>query len=127
MKLEFLASGSPDCPLIRLYDFDMAAASRLREVFQRVSVGSPPSVPLHEEPGIEAIGGCRVDLSLGNRDRGILEIHPLSFECILTKEGWSNVAALTEPFCESEDVRGQYQWLNEDGEVSLLLSQNGSW
>jgi hypothetical protein len=127
MKLEFLASGSPDCPLIRLYDFDMAAAVRLREVFRRLSDASLPSAPLHEQLGIEAIDGCRLDLRLGGRDRGIVQTTPSSFECILTAEGWSKVVDLMEPFCDSVGKPRHYQWLNEDGEVSLLLSPLGSW
>jgi len=31
-----------------------------------------------------------------------------------------------EPFCDSESKPGHYQWLNQDGEVSLLLSPDGS-
>jgi hypothetical protein len=126
MKLEFLASGSPDCPLIRLYDFDNAAVVLLREVFRRLSDASVSNTPLHEQKAIEAVDGCRLDLRLGSRDSGIVQTGPLRFECILTTEGWSEVVDLMEPFCESENMKG-YQWLNEDGEVSLLLSPGGLW
>jgi hypothetical protein len=127
MKLEFLASGSPDCPLIRLYDFDVAAAERLRELFRRLSDASLLCASLHEQLGVEAIDGCRLDLRLGSRDCGIVQTTPSSFECILTAEGWSQVVDLLEPFCGSVGKPRRYQWLNEDGEVSLLLSPLGSW
>ena len=65
-------------------------------------------------------------LRLGSHDLGVVQTGPLSFECVLTKEGWSEVADLMEPFCEPENMKG-YQWLNEDGEVSLLLSPDGLW
>jgi len=105
----------------------MAAAVRLREVFCRLSDASLPSAPLHEQLGIEAIDRCRLDLRLGGRDRGIVQTTPSSFECILTAEGWSKVVDLMEPFCDSVGKPRHYQWLNEDGEVSLLLSPLGSW
>jgi hypothetical protein len=126
MKLEFLASGSPDCPLLRLYDFDSLAVMRLRELFRRLSDESLSNTPLYEQEAIEAIGGCRLDLRLGSRDRGIVQTGPLSFECTLTTEGWSEVVDLMEPFCDSANVKG-HQWLNEDGDVSLLLSPDGLW
>jgi hypothetical protein len=30
-----------------------------------------------------------------------------------------------QPFCETD--AGVFQWLNEDGETSLLLSRDGKW
>jgi hypothetical protein len=34
MKIEYLADGGSDCPLIRIYDFDISGAARLRRVFE---------------------------------------------------------------------------------------------
>jgi hypothetical protein len=127
MKLEFLASGSPDCPLIRLYNFDVVAAARLRNLFHALAIGSQRSISLHEQTEIEAVGGCRLELRLGKSDLGVRQSGPVSFECILTAEGWSGVEELTEPFCQSDDSKEHYQWLNDDGELSLLLSHDGLW
>src|SRR5437867_3317880 len=41
MKLEFLADGSQDCPLIRLYDFDFEEAVSLRQIVASLSDGTP--------------------------------------------------------------------------------------
>jgi hypothetical protein len=100
MKLEFLASGSPDCPLIRLYDFDVPSATRLRELFQGLSMASLRTVALDTELGVEAIGGCHLRMLLGNRDTGVNQTAPLNFDFVLTSEGWAEVADLTEPFVE---------------------------
>lgn len=126
MKLEFLAEGSSDCPLIRLYDFDPIGAMRLREAFRTLSTGSRHSVPLHEEWWVEPIGECYLDLRLGARDLGIVQGLPLRFECVLTADAWADMASLVDPFCESVSVSSS-QWLNKDGEISLLLSPNGQW
>jgi hypothetical protein len=126
MKLEFLSEGSDDCPLIRLYGFDLAGALRLREAFRTLSDGSWQSIPLHEEWWIEPIGECHLDLGLGARDLGIVQRLPLRFECVLTAEAWMEMVNLTDPFCAHRDGEVS-QWLNYGGEVSLLLSPNGQW
>jgi len=84
MKLEFLAEGSQDCPLIRLYAFDVGEAVQLRKLFRSLSTGSRQAVALHEEPGTEPVGGCRLDLHLGKGDSGVVPKGLLKFECILT-------------------------------------------
>jgi hypothetical protein len=125
MKIEFLPDGSPDCPLIRLYAFDRAEAVRLREIANTLASGSQQAISLHEEPGMEPIGGCQLDLCLGRQDSGIVRKAPLKFACVLTADGWRDVAFLVQPFCETQS--GGFQWLNEVGEMSLLLSRDGNW
>jgi hypothetical protein len=126
MKMEFLPDGSDDCPLIRLYEFDRAEAVWLREIFDSLANGSRQHLSLHDEPRIEAVGGCQLELRLGRREVGIPKAKRMRFEFTLSPEGWADVASLMDPFCESEDVNG-YQWLNERGAVSLLLSPSGEW
>ena len=126
MKLEYLASGSPDCPLIRLYEFDTTGAQRLREAFRSLADGSLPHIPLHEEWWITSIAGCQLDLRAGPRDLGIVERLPSKFECALTAEGWSDTAAMVDPFCTGQTTETAV-WLNEDGEASLLLTPSGRW
>lgn len=126
MKLEYLAAGSPDCPLIRLYEFDTTGAKRLREAFRSLADGSRQDIPLHEEWWIESIAGCHLDLRLGAKDLGVVERLPSKFECVLTAESWSEIASMVDPFCtapSSEDA----VWLENNGEASLLLSRTGRW
>ncbi|MGC2109940.1 MAG: hypothetical protein WA655_10515 [Candidatus Korobacteraceae bacterium] len=126
MKLEFLAAGSEDRPLIRLYDFDLVAARRLREAFRSLALGSVQILPLHEECWIEAVEVCALDLRLGTRDLGLVERTPSRFDCILTADGWTDMASLTNPFCEFEKTES-CTWLNQNGEISLLLTPSGRW
>jgi hypothetical protein len=126
MKLEFLADGSPDCPLIRLYAFDQSEILRFKDLISTLSLGTATNISLHEQPWINPVDGCTVEMRLGKRDQGIKQIGPSGFECVLTEEGWTDVAFLLEPFCAKELPRG-YQWLDERGQVSLLISPSGSW
>jgi len=126
MKLEYLASGSPDCPLIRLYEFDTTGAKRLREAFRSLADGSRQDIPLHEEWWMESIAGCHLDLRSGSRDLGVVERLPSKFECVLTPESWSEIASMVDPFC-AEQPGEDAVWLGNDGEASLLLSRSGRW
>ena len=126
MKLEYLASGSPDGPLVRLYEFDTTGAQRLREAFRSLADGSLEEMALHEEWWIKSIAGCQLKLRMGPRDLGIVERLPSKFECTLTVEGWSEMASMVDPFCAGESSEAAV-WLNEDGEASLLLTPSGRW
>ncbi len=125
MKLEYLAAGSSECPLIRLYGFDPAEVKKLRQLITALSSESAQEVSLKEKSWIESIGGCDITFRLGKRGEGIRQRGPLNFECVLDSEGWKNVEGLLEPFCELN--AGGYQWLIHSGKISLLLSHNGQW
>jgi hypothetical protein len=125
MKLEFLADGSPDCPLIRLFDFSNEEAARLKSLFESLSDGSANDVALHEQSGFEQVNPCRLYLRVGKADRGIRLVSPGLFECVLTANTWDNMAWLVEPFCEPRT--SGFQWLNNTMGINLLLSRDGRW
>src|SRR5438270_12731992 len=102
MKLEYLASGSPDCPLVRLFDFTPAEIQRFHSEIMALAAGTVRSVAVHELPGVESIGGCRLEFVVDRRDRGMVRVgDPADFECALTPDSWDNVAGRVEPFLES--------------------------
>ena len=125
MKLEYLPGGSPECPLIRLYDFGQSEAKQLRKLVESLATGGRENVALHNEAWVESVGGCSLNLRRANRNQGIRQSRTLRFECLLSPGGWSNVEGLLEPFCESETTG--FQWLTYVGKVSLLISRNGQW
>ena len=124
MKLEYLPDGSPDCPLIRLYEFDQSEVRRLKHLVESLVNGDLQIVELQNKVWIEPVGGCRLNLRRGNRDQGIRQARTLDFECVLSPDGWSNVEGLLEPFCE--ETSG-FQWLTHDGRIALLISRSGEW
>ena len=125
MKLEFLPAGSVDCPLIRLFWFTQEEASRFAEALRSLAAGARNSVSVHTEPGIEIIGHCELNLRVGDLDRGIIQLGPGTFECVLTRTGWDNMAGLVEPFCDAKPTG--FQWLIAGGKDNLLLSHDGHW
>src|SRR5215831_8272190 len=113
MKLEFLADGHSNCPLIRLYDFDLADAKRLREAFRCLATGSRQSLPLHQEWWIEPLEDCALELRIGARNLGVVERAPSRFECIATERSWSQMTSLIDPFCQPE-MRESCTWLSRN-------------
>ena len=125
MKLEFLASGSPDCPLIRMYKFNSKEAYELRRVALQLARGKEKAVRLHEQPNVISSGGCELTLQQGQKDFGVSEISPLKFEWVLSQAGWLEVADLIRPF--SRGTTEGWQWLCEIGRARVLLSCDGHW
>ena len=126
MKLEYLSSGSMDCPLICLYDFTASEAQQLADEIVRLSEGGSKCLVLDQLPWVESVGGCRLTLHVRDWDQGAVRAaEPLHFACGLTTGTWDNVAGLIEPF--TKEAAG-FQWLaGIPGEVNVLLSPNGQW
>jgi hypothetical protein len=125
MKLDFLADRSPECPLLRLYDFTPTEARYLLAALAAVAKEVTDRVEVHMLPFVEPVGGCRLSFVRGTTDRGVTQIASLDFVCEYTVGTWDNVVGLIRPF---EDSSSGFQWLaGLPGEASLLLSASGQW
>ena len=125
MKLDYLADGSPDCPLLRLYDFTSVEAGQLLTAVSELATGMTDRVEVHRLAFVEPVGGCQLFLVRSSRDQAVARVGPLEFACGFTAGTWDNVAGLIEPFTASA---GGFQWLTgSSGEASLLLSASGQW
>jgi hypothetical protein len=126
VKLEYLADGSPDCPLIRLYDFTPAEAMALRKAVAELASQQRDRLELQSLPWVDSICGCRLTLKVESWDQAVVcKTRPPDFECGLTAGTWDNVAALIEPFAARG---GGFQWLTgAPVKCSLLLSCSGQW
>ena len=127
MKIEFLAGGSPDCPLVRIYDFNSLAARRLHTAVCALSSGTAQSIAFHELPEIEMVDGCRITAQLSDTDWGVLPNakESNSFVWMLKASTWDDIAGLIEPFRRSET--NGFQWLDQTSNISVLLSPRGTW
>ena len=127
MRLEYLPNGSPDCPLIRLYDFDAVEAARLLQLVLSLSDGSVSRIILDAQQQVTSVDGCRLALVADGSDHGVIRTKtPHQFECSLTQTSWAHMAGLIEPFCGPSIPNG-FQWLDETSNIALLLSPNGLW
>jgi hypothetical protein len=125
MKLEYLADGSHDCPLLRLYDFTPAEAGQFLATVAGLASGAAERVEVHRLPFVEPVDGCRLSLARRSWDQALVRVGPSAFECAFTAGTWDNVAGLVEPFANDA---GGFQWLaGSPGEASVLLSVSGQW
>ena len=128
MKIEFLESGSVDCPLIRIYGDESVVFQQLREAFERLANGDASEVSLTDLPGVEPLGGCCLVAQVGRRDKGVVRMEGNVFSWVLTPGRWDDVAFLIEPFCTGG---GGYQWLNQvpasDAQVLVSTYPDGCW
>jgi hypothetical protein len=128
MRLEYLASGSPDCPLIRLYDFQPSEAADLLAAINMLASAAAERLEVDQLPYVESVGGCRLVFARQHRDRAIIRCPtPNEFECDFTAATWDNVSGLLEPFAQGS---GGFQWLaGVPGDVALLISasRGGEW
>lgn len=125
VRLEFLPEGSPECPLIRLFDFSVIEAGRLAALVADLAAGRVERIAVHELHGVAPVGGCKLVLCLRDWDQAVLQFGPCAFECGFTANTWDNVAGLVKPFAVG---CGGFQWLARvPGEAALLLSKNGLW
>lgn len=127
MKIEFLADGSPDCPLIRLYNYDTQQIYRLYALLLDLAVGRVNNISLQKALPAEAVAGCDLVLQAADEDQGIVRDSSQGrFFCRLSCSSWQSVAERVLPF-HSESSAETYQWLNETSPISWLLSSNGLW
>ena len=125
MKLEFLQEGSPDCPLLRLYDFEPTEARQLQHAVLRLVRKNDEMIALHQQPGIQPLAGCELTLLRAGNFQGVREDLPLKFAWHYSIDGWLEVAGLIHPFCQAD--AGGFQWLSRIGKIAVLLSRDGSW
>jgi hypothetical protein len=120
-----MPEGSPDCPLIRLFDFTTAEAASLGAAVAGLAAGVSERLAVHELRGVEPVGGCELVFRVLGWDQAVVRVGPVTFECGFTAGTWNEIAWLIEPFTADA---GGYQWLaGVPGEASLLLSVSGQW
>jgi hypothetical protein len=125
VKIEFLASGAAECPLIRLFEYRAEDVARLRQAAFDLADGSIREFVLHEQPWVQPVGGCRFVWRSALSDIGVkLRRRGEPFVMALTDEAWREVEGRLDPF-----VRGAhgFGWLTKMGDVQVLVSANGNW
>ncbi|WP_037316221.1 hypothetical protein [Ruegeria halocynthiae] len=131
MNVEFLASGSPDCPLIRIFGERQIEHKRLFEAACLLSNGVKETITTAELFGAQAFENCHLVMKLGDADSGpVRSSGDGAFIWSLTRNSWSKVAELIKPIAERAEV-GSYQWIGgeNDEEISILISysSDGQW
>jgi len=124
-KLDFIADGPGDVPLVRLYQFNLKDIQILLGSLFALASGACEKSEVHALAKAENVDGAKLLLRVGTKDKGMVRLPGVaSFECVLTAKSWSTLAYLVEPF--QNEIKG-FRWLVEIGEAKLLLSADGRW
>ena len=102
-----------------LSDLTAGELSVLRDAASDLATGRRDNAVLRDDSGSE----LRLTLLVGERNVGV-RMTPPGFKCVLRRAAWSNVEGLVEPFTHGSPG---FQWLDDSGEVALLLSPLGVW
>jgi hypothetical protein len=126
MKLEFLASGSRDTPLIRIYRSEVEPLREFSRQVEQLSLQTLAEVEVHNIQGVTAISRCQLKLgAVSKRPRSLITrktAGSLEFQAFATCEDWLTVHYLLEPLLEPTNGFG-FQWLL-GGDARGLLSES---
>ncbi len=127
MNLEFIPDGSPDCPLIMMSWSVPEEAEQLRQELRRLASSSETTAALHSLPFIAPVEGYELLAHAAKEDVGarLLENSDNRFTWSLTPQSWQDVVDLLHPMTLPSS--SGYQWLDETGEIDILISTRRSW
>ena len=128
MKIEFLADGAEDCPLIRMYDYRLEDIRLMQQMCRDLAAKTIEEIRLHDQSWIEPVNSCRFIWRTDKKNLGVRR-PPDDYEFVLeyNEEGWHELDGLLEPF--AKPFSGGFQWLTQQGDVNVLISANvdGTW
>ncbi|MEO8504723.1 MAG: hypothetical protein ABI609_12565 [Acidobacteriota bacterium] len=124
MKVEHLTEARSRGGLVRFFEFSPAEFEALVDAFSTLANGHALT-PIRLAPSqhVTPVGFAALELGTASTDRGI-EIGD-TIRWFLTADSWSDVvdrAGALDPRSPSE-----FQWLDETGATTVLLSLTGRW
>ncbi len=124
MNVDYLASGSDECPLIRLYqgsdgDYEVLSAGILNLINKNVELDVLSLNGFVKDNSIQELT-IRKDAE----DEGIEEVNPGRFICHFSEEHLQDILEKIEHYRKSNSG---YHWLDDKSDISILLSYSGKW
>jgi hypothetical protein len=123
MKIDLLEGF--DQAIVRIYELVPDSCRLIKAAIDQLASAHVNEIRLTDVSGVERDGHIELVAIVGRRDQGILRKGGNVLHWVLTSPSWDNVAGLIEPFCEN--ASNGYQWLEQAGDIRVLLSTDGSW
>jgi hypothetical protein len=127
MNIEFIAEGGLDCPLLLICGRDIAVIGRLAAEFQQLADGAVGRVAVHELAGLNAVGEICLTALVSDRDEGVVPLAPGVLQWRLTAASWDNVVGLLEPLESRSSEEHAHQYIEQSGDISVIVSTDRSW
>jgi hypothetical protein len=125
MELDYIENvNGLDENVVRLYNFNKAEAIKFRDLLRDTVLEKKQKLDLSQVDFIKP-RNCNLIFGLFTSDAGILTKDKETFFCILTIEGFTQMAKLLEPFCLKESRSYQYLY-DIDTPTDLLFAPSAS-
>jgi hypothetical protein len=125
MELDYLKNvNGLEQNIVRLYNFKKAEAIKFRALIMTTVIDEKQKLDLSKVDFITA-RNCNLIFGLFSSDEGIITKDNETFFCVLTLEGFINMAKLLVPFCEKESKGYQYLY-DVDNPTDLLFCPTAS-
>lgn len=136
MIVEYLDTGSGDCPLIRIFGTSKRSFRSLFEIAKQLSRGEKVAADILQLPDFIGIGVTHFVLKRSKRLANVHLTGAGGFTWASPPPEWSSIAQLIEPFAQ-EPRMGAFQWLAgpearhgldaTDIGIVLSFSPDGQW
>jgi len=128
LKIDYIACGSENTPLLRIQGNDFQTARELYHAIRALRDSMGGSVNIHQLPGFVASEGLTLRFEYSDQSLGVSKHGDGNdFICQLSREGWIQVEDMLAPFCDRQFNRNGFQWLDESGDISFLFTTDGGW
>ena len=125
MVVDFIKSGNPDCPILRMYGNESNDYKILINEIGMLIDGIKTQVNVTSLKNFLSDSKVELILEFGKNDNGVVTKDEKKFTCSLTIEKWKNIRDKLISF--NKLISGTHQWLDETSEISWLVSVNGKW
>ena len=120
MKVDFIETGNPDCPILRIYGDEIQDYNVLIQGLNKLITGELVTIEITALNNFES--GIRLYFTCSNTNRGVFLKSSNCFSCELTCLSWIEIS---EKITAIKNQSYSYNWLNETSDISLLISKNG--
>ena len=128
IRIEFIADGSADAPLILIWGYDIHATRELFHAIRAVRDGREREIAIHRLPRFEGVEGAEIFAQVSDSGAGVSRRREGNvFDWRLSAEKWQRVEDLIAPFCDRYAAPGPFQWLDESGKISVVFSTGRGW
>lgn len=125
MELDYIGNvNGLEQNIVRLYNFNKAEAIQFRELIKDTIIAKRQKLDLSQVDFITP-RNCNLIFGLFKSDEGIMTKDNETFFCVLTLDGFINMAKLIEPFCRRESKGYQYLY-DVDNPTDLLFCPTAS-
>ena len=113
LYVDFMETGAPECPFLRIYGTDQSALQRLQQFFEDLGSGLRSRLDLHDHCSLEFQADLKLSCMVTQGARGVTRLPgTLWFTWSLDQSEWNDLSELIAPLLGSGQTE-QYQWLAE--------------